>query len=183
MQGRYRGDLGEIISYLGEEELGRHVVGRARRHLAGLAWGCRARGSGRARAKGRARAAIKVAVSGRGHLSRTHKPKVAQLAPAIVVEQHVMALQVAVHDGRRLRVQMGHRARHLVRARVRVEVGVGVRVRVSCACRRAIAPATCSAKPTASPSPSPDPNPDRTPSHLQRQADGLAPLKLLAVHV
>ena len=73
---------------------------------------------------------MKVAVSGRSHLSCAHQPEVAQLAPAVVVEQHVMALQVAVHDGRGLRVQMGHRARH-----------------------------------------------------LQRQADGLAPLKLLAVHV
>ena len=83
MQGRYRGDTGEIISYLGEEELGCHVVGRSRRHLAGLAWGCRARARGRARARARARARveIKFAVSSRGHLSRTHQPEVAQLAP------------------------------------------------------------------------------------------------------
>ena len=92
--------------------------------------GCRARARGRARGRGRARAEIKVAVSGRGHLSRAHQPEVAQLAPAIVVEQHVMALQVAVHDGRRLRVQVGHRARHLVRARLRVRVEVRVRLRV-----------------------------------------------------
>ena len=45
-------------------------------------------------------------------------------APPFVVEQYVVALQVTMHDGRRLRVQVGHRVGDLARHRFRLGVRV-----------------------------------------------------------